>query len=527
MWLPPNWTPQVAVELAGETIWSPGATRRERPPWLEHLQLDENPMNPGEFEVIRPSWVTLRSARAQGQTLRLQGDRLFLPATQAKEPLVDVHLVVQAGAERWLVSRRVVVRAALLLAREEGAWREVRDEELNLRTLESSTVRVCAPRALPGLFFGDALGRRVPQRAGVLAGLPGLGERLALGALHPRGELHGLGVTVVNRGLVEQGEVARDRLTLTLNRELKPRNEHRLLLWFQGRPPELHKITWRGATAEISLPGNGQGLRVAALLFKETWLGGWWSPSWPDVVASHPDPREVFLLLRWLRLPILSAAALPTLRAHIERHPSEALIAWGVVPRGEPEQETAAQRTARLAAHQIQLHGTPLEPTSLPGGELWRLAVRSVFFGTRIRTPGQVLAMFEQVHGRLLHQPTAQALMPWGNLLLAFSAWWPADACQHEHEKDRSSAQGRRSQWRNAFRFLDPQQTITDRKRRWALDDLKDRAAETLEVPRPDLEQWLKEALQETPQGARIPAALHQDPFRRLVATMLLDGGPR
>ena len=426
LWLPPGWGPEVELHLEDELLWSPGRLRLERPAWLDLVELEENPKIPGEFEVLVPYSAQLEAVRVGGKTLALLQERRFrLP--ELTDPLVDVRLILRSASGRWWVSRRVVARAALLLCGEDGSWREsAPGEVLDLETLTSTTVRVCAPGNLQGLYFDHALGRRVPQRAGVLTGFPGRGEALQLGPLSPgqTEDFRPLQVSVVNHGLVCGGALHPGRLTLELRRKIRLRKEHRVLLWRGTDPPLLCPVSESGSSIEVEIPAGVRGVRAAALLYRETWLGSWWQQDWhADLAPTREQAVEFFLWLRWLRLPFLEEKAAGIVRKLAAGYPAEALLAWSILPREhDGDDEGRKERLRRWM--QLQVQGGTLTPAGLPEGEAWRQAVRLLLLETEFPV-AEVETMYSRVHVETLHHPIAQALLPWGTALLGVSGRWP------------------------------------------------------------------------------------------------------
>ncbi len=524
IWLPPGWSSQTFLSLEGEILWSPGTPRRVSPPWLKQIQLVENPESPGEFAIQKPTWVHVESIRGAGVELVRSGERWRLPQGNTFPALVDLSLMVREGTERWVLSRRVATRAALLLPTQEGSWREVPQEELEREVLASSSVRVCAPGGYAQLYYGDIPGQQAPQRAKALVGLPGRGEELALGSSRRKAplELQKLGVSVVHRGLVQQGEVGGGKLRLTLRRPIQLRPEHRVLLWFRGRAPELVPASCHEEQWEISLPEKAQDLRVAALLFKETWQGSWWHSSWWEAVEEHPSPREALLLLRWLWLPILAEPIRERLREYVEKHPVETLISWGLLPWTAEEENPQRQEKIKEAGRVKFVQGETLWP-SLPNDDSWEQAARSILLGTRICSPELAMALYEKVHVDLLHRVQPQALVPWGNLMLRFSAVWPDGSCQGRSYSEIQNARARRGQWSRAFRFLDPNQAINDKKKNKALNELRRQACLLMGLEENQMLEWMNNAAYTPVIEPHLKVSLHHEIFRRLVAISLLD----
>lgn len=525
MWLPPGWGPGTEVRLDEEVLWSSGCPRIPRPPWLAQVVLQENPTNPGQFEVILPPEAQLEAVRLDGRELALVVTRFHLPAQP--DPLVDVRIVVRQGPSRWVVSRRVVARGALLLTEATGGWREsAPGEVLDQEELANTTVRVCAPRDKQRLYFGSAMGGKAPQRAGVLTGPPGRGEPLLLGPSSPRSseDFWPLRVSVVSRGIVQSGGLENRHFSLKLRRKIKNQPEHQVLLWPGNALPVLFPVTWTEDAIELDLPPDIHEVRAAALLYKQSWIGGWWSPDWCTALEPAPEEMvEFFLWLRWLRLPFLEERAVETVRKLACQYPSELLLAWSILPR--EHDEDSPERKKRLhRLMQLRTRGGPVTPTSLPDGESWRQAVRLLLLETDFEKE-KVDEMYSRVHVDALHHPIAQALLPWGTSLLGISERWPVTACHGANYQQQKNADGRRSQWRHAFRHLDPQKVIKPRTRTKALDEMKWQAASALATSLDTLEQMLAGACTPPPHSPAISAALHQEMFRRLVATILLDQG--
>jgi len=232
---------------------------------------------------------------------------------------------------------------------------------------------------------------------------------------------------------------------------------------------------------------------------------------------------EFFLWLRWLRLPFLEEKAAELIRQLVVKHPAEALLAWSILPR-EHDADDEARRERMRCWMQLRIQGGHWTPAALPEGESWRQAVRLLLLETDFPV-AEVERMYSQVHVNTLHHPTAQALLPWGNALLGISGRWPASACHGTTYTQQQNADGRRSQWRHAFRHLDPNQVIRPKTREKALNEMKQQAVTALATSPVELEQMLREACASPPHASAIRAALHLEPFRRLVATVLLDQG--
>lgn len=525
MWLPPGWGPSTEVRLDGELLWSSGSSRALRPSWLDRVALLENPVHPGEFEVLLPPEGRLEAVRMGGQGLAIAGGRFRLPEQPA--PLVDLRIVVRQDSFRWVVSRRVVARGALLLTDVDGEWREsTPGEVLDLEHLANTTVRICAPGGKQRLYFGSALGGRVPQRAGVLTGPPGRGEPLLLGppAPHSDEEFLPLQVSVVNRGIVQSGTLENRRLSLKLRRKIKSQPGHQVLLWPGNTLPVLCPVIWTENTVELDLPPDIHEVRAAALLYKQSWIGGWWSPDWCTALDPAPEEMvEFFLWLRWLRLPFLEERAVGTIRKLACQYPSEVLLAWSILPREhDGDDDARKERLRRLM--QLRTQGGPVTPASLPDGESWRQAVRLLLLDTDFPET-KADEMYSRVHVETLHHTITQALLPWGTALLGISGRWPADACHGATYQQQKNADGRRSQWRHAFRHLDHQQVIKPKIRVKALNEMKLQAASALATLPNTLDQMIAAACTLPPHSPAIRAALHQEVFRRLVATILLDQG--
>ncbi|MCS6899871.1 MAG: hypothetical protein RMJ98_09375 [Myxococcales bacterium] len=529
LWLPPGWSPQVALRLDGELLWSPTAPRPPRPLWLEQIRLEANPANPGEFEILKPAGCILRAAWVEGTPLPIRGGNLLhLPAT--REPLVEVRMEVRHEERSWMVRRRVATRAALLLAdprEEQRGWRECRPgEELDLRALEATPVRFCALPHQTSVFFEQALGCPLPRRTGILRGMLGRGEQMALGPEHPRNpeDLTPLGVTVVHRGLIRRGSVEEGRLKLVLRRKIQLRPEHRVLLWFKGRPPQLAPIMQDGDELVIPLTASGEDLYAAALVFRNTWLGVWWTEHWWQCLEdSGISELECFLWLRWMRLPLLSTPAQEKIRNLARRAPTEALLAWEILPREQPDDPANTKERIRQMM-QPHVEGGAFAPEVWPDGESWRQVVRSLLLGTDF-DPTAVQRMYTEVHERLLHRPVSRALLPWGRALLEVSERWPLAACQCTSEQERRNAPGRRIQWRCIYLHIEPGQTVTKPVFKKALKALKEQAAAALRLPLDELERLLEEACSTGRQTVASLAALHLGIFRRLVAVLLLEKG--
>jgi hypothetical protein len=294
------------------------------------------------------------------------------------------------------------------------------------------------------------------------------------------------------------------------------------LLWFRGRAPELVPASCHEEQWEISLPEKAQDLRVAALLFKETWQGSWWHSSWWEAVEEHPSPREALLLLRWLWLPILAEPIRERLREYVEKHPVETLISWGLLPWTAEEENPQRQEKIKEAGRVKFVQGETLWP-SLPNDDSWEQAARSILLGTRICSPELAMALYEKVHVDLLHRVQPQALVPWGNLMLRFSAVWPDGSCQGRSYSEIQNARARRGQWSRAFRFLDPNQAINDKKKNKALNELRRQACLLMGLEENQMLEWMNNAAYTPVIEPHLKVSLHHEIFRRLVAISLLD----
>jgi hypothetical protein len=151
--------------------------------------------------------------------------------------------------------------------------------------------------------------------------------------------------TVVDPGVVREVICSPDRgLQIQLQQRIEPGFEHQVVYWRVGSPPRIvssERITAMDPTlwqveGEVA---DREGL-VVAVAFAGVRLGAGW-PADLEPLLNAPEgtvsrPGTTAALLRWMHLPVLSPAWLPTCSAWARRHGAEVLAAW-LLDEGLPE----------------------------------------------------------------------------------------------------------------------------------------------------------------------------------------------
>jgi hypothetical protein len=80
----------------------------------------------------------------------------------------------------------------------------------------------------------------------------------------------------------------------------------------------------------LDLPAGFTEPLAVGIGYDGMWLGAWWRWDWAEELAERavPTVEGIAVLVRWLRLPVLSRISLPSLRELARRHPVNLLKSW-------------------------------------------------------------------------------------------------------------------------------------------------------------------------------------------------------
>jgi len=455
-------------------------------------ELPAYPVESGSLLTLTTPWPEQIEVREQG--VQLWSWRRRSPSPQGRPPVSPARpaglYVRSSSGEQWLGPQA----------------------EAELRSLEQAPVRIVLPpeMATATLAAAGRLAGRIRLRPSPLRGLMGLGEPLV--ALGQQLEFP-LVRTVVDHGVLGPFERDGDRGRLSLVMPLDLDEGYTLLAWpVRGKPVSVNFRAVDGGLEFDGLPA----VRALGLAYRGWLLGSWWAESWDRELGSCGlEPRQVLLLLRWLRLPLLQGVdsglsegeGSPHARvsAYAREHLDEVLKAWGGVPGLQPE--------LFLENGSMGLQFGSDEGWSAARKEL-ALDRRSALDATPWWLSSGVAEGLYRVYIDHIYRPQPQALAPFFDALFRFGAHLPSALDKARHGRERT--------WSTQFRMMafrwPPHRSFDGKRSRGARLDLLRQLAGELGVEKEQIEGDLQKNSGSTPLPRRIRALLHRENFARLLA---------
>lgn len=537
---------RLALDLDGELLWRPATSikgRSSEPEWSRNVRVlpPSRAVRVGQQVALRLQHsddVEVLFVRCHSKPLdfSLSGDRTCSvePITVGvgrDDSLLKMKIGLRRGGDHCVVRRRLDVPTHGVAFLGKTGWEALpEDEPLDARVARAVPFRIIPPSDDGetadtdwGLLEGDTYLRLVRPRPRPIGGVAGLGAplRLKRGPYNSIDPPMRIAVAVVDSGIVK-GVVrgaGRPQFALLVNTSIEPGNDHCVLWWdslgrlhrcsaeLANRAPEDLTTIWR-----CDLDGGVSSHLAVGVAYAGARVGACWSADWPQRLpeAFAADPRATAALLRWFRLPLLDPRAVNSIAALVHDHAASCAEAWLLDDHLDDGLQHQASEQGWFGAVRLLMKKARLDPAGLA-------SVTSAFM-TADEEPQEA---FERAVRQLTRvDPFLMAR--------CVGAWWREEGLRVH---GRSWAEQMTTRVTCQLLGLDPRACGPDADVKMRRLLIKQAAAEMGVdsafvrdgLLKPCLASWQTGEYSNGVDKANVGLAMSIEPFRRLVASMLIQ----
>ena len=351
-WLASPWPQDLRVECDGLIYWEPRLDQRE-PIQPVHLTLESLPSE--TVEIGSACRVNVTGVPQDAKVVSLIAGGSHYPTSengtvwQTERPL-QVTLGMALGKERMRVRVRTVrsdrtvtpklslnLRGIACLEADsnpaaEPKWTLLHPSRALNRADDSGGARVFVGRDKSELFEGPCLVGKISSRTFHLGDLYGWGAPLVI-----RSERHL--DTVLVESVEDHGRGkflpslfrGRTEPCLAWQVPMSPGNDHRILVW-----REIFQEPRKLPTNEVSterddfiwkLPNPGDAAAMA-IAYRGSRIASYWDADRIIHGLKHVRSRNLFALLRWLKVPVLNSSFMTPMQEAVDQDPAEFVNGW-------------------------------------------------------------------------------------------------------------------------------------------------------------------------------------------------------